>query len=90
MNSKDDFKTQMDPIGGAAVGISLKAFPGRTTSAGTRKAYTMSNGHDPGRSNMESTKWEVRARALRAAALSSSPKTLRKPKGVRDRARHSP
>ncbi|GBP38234.1 hypothetical protein EVAR_18114_1 [Eumeta japonica] len=27
----DDFKTQLDPVGGAAVGISLKAFPGRTT-----------------------------------------------------------
>ncbi|GBP58910.1 hypothetical protein EVAR_46971_1 [Eumeta japonica] len=34
--SLDDFKTQLDPVGGAAVGISLKAFPGRTTSA--RKA----------------------------------------------------
>ncbi|GBP87722.1 hypothetical protein EVAR_84583_1 [Eumeta japonica] len=33
--SLDDFKTQLDPIGGAAVGISLKAFPGRRTSAGT-------------------------------------------------------
>ncbi|GBP75094.1 hypothetical protein EVAR_49266_1 [Eumeta japonica] len=33
--SLDDFKTQLDPVGGAAVGISLKAFPGRTTSAGT-------------------------------------------------------
>ncbi|GBP52188.1 hypothetical protein EVAR_87573_1 [Eumeta japonica] len=29
--SLDDFKTQLDPVGGAAVGISLKAFPGRTT-----------------------------------------------------------
>ncbi|GBP54643.1 hypothetical protein EVAR_35905_1 [Eumeta japonica] len=33
--SLDDFKTQMDPVGGAAVDISLTAFPGRTTSAGT-------------------------------------------------------
>ncbi|GBP89820.1 hypothetical protein EVAR_66710_1 [Eumeta japonica] len=36
--SLDDFKTQLDPVGGAAVGISLKAFPGRT-SAGTASRY---------------------------------------------------
>ncbi|GBP29785.1 hypothetical protein EVAR_94625_1 [Eumeta japonica] len=31
--SLDDFKTQLNPVGGAAVGISLKAFPSRTMSA---------------------------------------------------------
>ncbi|GBP97683.1 hypothetical protein EVAR_90837_1 [Eumeta japonica] len=36
--SLDDFKTQLDPVCSAAVGISLKAFPGRTTSAGTASA----------------------------------------------------
>ncbi|GBP01051.1 hypothetical protein EVAR_2318_1 [Eumeta japonica] len=30
--SLDDFKTQLDPVGGTAGGISLKAFPGRTTA----------------------------------------------------------
>ncbi|GBP29699.1 hypothetical protein EVAR_13622_1 [Eumeta japonica] len=37
--SLDDFKIQLDPVGGATVGISLKAFPGRTTSAGTASVY---------------------------------------------------
>ncbi|GBP59652.1 Protein Wnt-11b-2 [Eumeta japonica] len=30
--SLDDFKTQLDPVGGATVGIPLKAFPSRTTA----------------------------------------------------------
>ncbi|GBP72472.1 Peroxiredoxin-6 [Eumeta japonica] len=37
--SLDDFKTKLDPVGDAAVGISLKAFPGKTTSAGTASLY---------------------------------------------------
>ncbi|GBP31196.1 hypothetical protein EVAR_21634_1 [Eumeta japonica] len=37
--SLDGFKTQLNPVGGAAVGISLKAFPGRTTSAETANIY---------------------------------------------------
>ncbi|GBP05493.1 hypothetical protein EVAR_3006_1 [Eumeta japonica] len=37
--SLDDFKTRLDPLGGAAVGISLKAVPGRTTSTETASIY---------------------------------------------------